>query len=113
MKTHYCDNRLCEAEATTTVQVSVNAPGDEKRRYCACCHEAYVVGIQHGRLSENPNAYKKLYKVRWEIDIHADTPRKAAEKALEIQRNKESTATVFEVRENGQTLDIDLLKEGT
>ena len=37
------------------------------------------------------------YRVRWEIDVDGDTPREAAEKALEIQRDQLSTATVFQV----------------
>jgi len=37
------------------------------------------------------------YKVRWEIDIDADNVIEAAEKALAIQRDPNSTATVFEV----------------
>jgi hypothetical protein len=46
------------------------------------------------------------YLVTWEIDIDADSPREAAEKALAIQRNPESTATVFQVLENDtETID--------
>jgi len=37
------------------------------------------------------------YRVVWTIDIEADTPRQAAEKALEIQRDSDSMATCFEV----------------
>ena len=37
------------------------------------------------------------YRVNWQIDIEAKTPRKAAKKALKIQRNKKSIATVFDV----------------
>lgn len=37
------------------------------------------------------------YRVVWEIDICAGSPRQAAETALRIQRDAESTATVFEV----------------
>jgi len=37
------------------------------------------------------------YYVEWTIDIEADSPREAAEKALAIHRNPESTATVFSV----------------
>jgi hypothetical protein len=37
------------------------------------------------------------YLVRWEIDVYADTPEQAAQEALAIQRDAESTATVFEV----------------
>lgn len=36
-----------------------------------------------------------MYRVIWEIDIDADDPREAAEIALEIQRDPNSTATVF------------------
>ena len=37
------------------------------------------------------------YLVRWEIEIDADSPAKAAEAALHIQRDSDSIATVFEV----------------
>lgn len=37
------------------------------------------------------------YRVIWEIDIEADSPEEAAEKALIIQRDPESTATNFTV----------------
>jgi hypothetical protein len=36
-------------------------------------------------------------RVKWEIDIDAATPQEAAQKALEIQRDPDSIATVFEV----------------
>lgn len=41
------------------------------------------------------------YRVVWEIDIEADTPKEAAKKALKIQRDPESTATVFDTFERG------------
>ena len=44
------------------------------------------------------------YRVKWEIDIEADSPRQAAVKALEIQRDRNSMATVFEV--NGERIDL-------
>jgi hypothetical protein len=40
----------------------------------------------------------KCYRVTWEIDLHANSPRAAAEEALRIQRDPESIATVFGVR---------------
>ena len=46
----------------------------------------------------------ECYRVRWEIDIEADSPRQAAVKALEIQRDRNSMATVFEV--NGERIDL-------
>jgi hypothetical protein len=37
------------------------------------------------------------YHIIWEIDVQADSPEEAAYKALAMQRNPESTATVFDV----------------
>ena len=41
------------------------------------------------------------YTVKWSIHISADSPQEAARKALEIQRDPQSTATVFEVYPEG------------
>ena len=38
-----------------------------------------------------------MHRVIWEIDLDVDSPREAAEKALEIQRDVNSTATHFTV----------------
>jgi len=38
-----------------------------------------------------------LFRVRWEIDVDAEDQREAAQRALDIQRDPESIATVFEV----------------
>ena len=59
MNTEYCDNQFCESEATKTVPVSVQRAADSERHFCEACYEAYVIGVQHGRISENPNAYRK------------------------------------------------------
>ncbi len=49
------------------------------------------------------------FKIEWTIDIDADTPREAAEKALEIQRRVGSSAVVFNLTdENGEQGRIDL-----
>ncbi len=45
---------------------------------------------------------------RW-IDIEADSPRQAALKALKIQRDRNSMATVFEV--NGERIDLSETKD--
>lgn len=37
------------------------------------------------------------FRVFWEIDIYTDTSREAAEKALKIQKDPESTAKIFTV----------------
>lgn len=41
------------------------------------------------------------YVVTWVIDVYADSPVDAAKEAQTIQRNPESIATVFTVREFG------------
>jgi hypothetical protein len=38
-----------------------------------------------------------IYLVTWQIEVDADSPRDAAKKALEIQRDPTSIATVFNV----------------
>lgn len=38
-----------------------------------------------------------VYRVTWEIEVEAVSPESAARKALEIQRDTESIATVFDV----------------
>jgi len=39
----------------------------------------------------------KTYKVTWEMELDATSPREAAELALEVQRDPHGTATVFNV----------------
>jgi len=46
------------------------------------------------------------YRVTWKIDIEADSPEEAAARALIVQRDPESIATVFEVRERGKTKTV-------
>ncbi|MCA1785973.1 MAG: hypothetical protein LC657_08335 [Desulfobacteraceae bacterium] len=50
------------------------------------------------------------FKVRWEIDLAADTPEEAAQKALEIMRDPESIATFFTVENSstGKEIEVDL-----
>jgi hypothetical protein len=38
------------------------------------------------------------YAITWRIDLDADSPREAAEEALQIQRNPDSIANVFRRR---------------
>jgi hypothetical protein len=50
-----------------------------------------------------------LYRVEWEIDVEAATPEEAARKALEYQRDKNSSATVFSVYDDkGDKRQLDL-----
>lgn len=56
----------------------------------------------------------KSYRVIWEIDVDADSPTGAAKEALKIQRDKNSTASVFEVIEHEsdeyETVDVFLVE---
>lgn len=53
----------------------------------------------------------ETYKVRWEIDIEANTPEQAAVLALAIQRDPSSIATVFDVKDSrGVSIEIDTLQ---
>ena len=40
---------------------------------------------------------EKCYKVKWVVDVYARTAREAARKAQRMQRDPESTATIFQV----------------
>jgi len=62
--TEFCDNVFCENEAVKTVPVSVKRPEDSERKFCAACYEAYIIGVQHGRISENPKVYSRSQSVR-------------------------------------------------
>jgi len=50
------------------------------------------------------------YLVMWEIEVPANTPVEAARECLKIQRDPESTATVFEVvdTDTGEMTRVDL-----
>lgn len=52
------------------------------------------------------------YKVKWVIELDAESFEDAAKQALKIQRDKKSTATIFKVSESGNDTEhrvIDLL----
>ena len=52
----------------------------------------------------------KEYYVEWAIEVSATTPLKAAQLALEIQRDPSSMAVVFNVFDSdGEKVQIDLL----
>lgn len=50
------------------------------------------------------------FRVTWTINVSAETPERAAELALEIQRDQHSTATVFDVAsQDGEQVSVDLI----
>lgn len=57
-------------------------------------------GLKRLKESIQVTRYKKgisEYRVIWEIDIEADNLKEAVREALRIQRDPESTATIFKV----------------
>ena len=50
----------------------------------------------------------KEYVVTWDIEVTANSPEEAAKQALEIQRDKTSTATVFKVWDDIDCHTVDL-----
>lgn len=49
-----------------------------------------------------------MKRVVWEIDVEADSAQEAADKALAIQRNPDSCATVFDVKDrDGKIVRVD------
>lgn len=54
------------------------------------------------------------YRVIWEIDIYAENPKQAVEKARQIQLDPVSCAVVFDVIDDtGETERVDLLSVPT
>lgn len=76
--------------------------GEYKDSYSVCSHIEKIIS----RASLRRNGYLVL----WSVDINADSPEEAAREALEIQRDSDSTATLFEVIETytGKKTVIDL-----
>jgi hypothetical protein len=60
----------------------------------------------------------RKYSCTWTIQVDGESPREAAEAALEIMRDPESTATVFEVNDfpkiflNSVMVDLGVAEEG-
>ncbi len=56
-----------------------------------------------------------LFLVKWDINLEADTAEDAARQALEIQRDPESIATVFNVKDTktGRVVVIDTQPDNT
>lgn len=52
------------------------------------------------------------WRVRWEVDLSADTPQEAARMALGYQRNPESIATSFDVFERDELAPGGIVRMG-
>ena len=59
--------------------------------------EGRLAALIRERDEANRRIKMKEYLVTWKLNIDAESPRQAAEKALEIQRDPDSTATFFKV----------------
>jgi hypothetical protein len=58
------------------------------------------------------------YRVEWIIEVYADSPREAAQKAWQLMRNEDSQACFFSVLEmsdnpSGIPVQVDLLEDAT
>jgi hypothetical protein len=114
----YCQNPLCENEATNTVAVSTDGRSNGKRALCAACKEAYTWGLQQRRVSatglriEPPpkeRGPQPLYRVVYTIDVNALNTQKAAENAYKIMSDPASLRPVLQVLDGkGRARAIDL-----
>jgi hypothetical protein len=50
----------------------------------------------------------RTYIVTWFIDIEAESPEEAAAEALDIMRDEDSTATIFDVKWDGNTKTVEV-----
>ncbi len=66
-----------------------------------CDVPAHLSGEAWSKAAVELNSQPKAYTVRWEIDIDAETPEQAAQQALHMMRDKNSTATFFDVIKHG------------
>jgi hypothetical protein len=51
----------------------------------------------------------KLFRIMWEIDMEANSPLEAVKKAIEVfphERNEDTLATIFDVKELGDASDV-------
>jgi|GEM_PF-6735055 len=79
-----------------TYELDKNVHGEANEKITKWLNELHALADE-----PTPNKGKGEYKVTWEIELEASSYAEAAAKALEIQRDPNSTATVFGVfREN-------------
>jgi hypothetical protein len=116
----YCQNPLCENEATKEVAVSVDKLSDETRALCAVCEEAYDWGVQHGLHNAAPGRYilppplednppGSLWRAVYAIDVSAADAQQAAERAYQIMRDPQSLRPVLDVLDSkGDCTRVDL-----
>jgi len=114
----FCQNPLCETEATKEVSVSVETPADQVRSLCAACEEAYTWGVQHGRMVDrglriDPPPEEKgpepLYSVVYVIDVNASDVHEAAEYAHRIMTDPDSMRPVLHVIDSkGRSTTVDM-----
>jgi len=88
----YCQNPLCENEATKMVSVSVDRPSDQKRALCAVCEEVYTWGVQHGQITSLPKKVWVLHVTKRDSVVHAGifrNKRKAVKDLARYLRSQE------------------------
>ncbi len=117
----YCQNPLCENEASKEVPVSVREASDQKRSLCAVCEESYSWGVQQGQMSQKglliepppkEQGPEPLWRVVYTIDVNAANAHKAAERAYEIMTDPQSLRPVLHILDGGGSeTTVDLAEE--
>lgn len=99
---------MIRKESAGDYQIGIYAVQREGRKWVATTDrlgfrkEFPTLAAAYLELTGEPMHQPRQYRVLWEIDIEASSPREAAEKALAIHRKPDSIATVFDVREAKQ-----------
>lgn len=117
----FCQNPLCQSEAVEQVPVSVKRPSDQLRALCATCHESYVWGVQHGRISASrfgidpapeDKGPEPMYRIVYVIDVNAANPQQAARCAHRIMIDRASMPPVLYVLDSkGHSTRVDLSED--
>lgn len=89
-------------EKMSTIREEIGSRCTQKRNVHA--------GADRRRTLSKSETPLTTYRVSWEIDVDAATPEDAARTALQVQRDSNSTALVFRVRDGRRTHTVDMLK---
>ena len=119
----YCQNPLCENEATKVVAVSVDKPSDQKRSLCAVCEEVFSWGVQHGRITSIPKKVWVLHVTDAGTAVHAGVFRRKRDavrdltaylRSQEDYRGPEDLSGICDwLAEHDEHLGVDILPAST
>jgi hypothetical protein len=103
------DHFTCSVGSSPTTGPVTKAPCQKSPPAIAICERTDRTMTKTQQTDAQARQEAHLYHVTWEIELSAVSPAQAAQKALAIQRNPESYATVFDVADGaGNLTRIDL-----